>query len=105
MRWIRPGLDLAPFRAGNDARHQIERENALGALLVAVDGEGDALAQERGVDGRAALVEFLLVEILKALEERRIVGPHLALRGKHFVKKIAGLVFIEQGHERKRKAG
>ena len=95
-------LDLAPFRAGDDARHQIERENALGALLVAVDGEGDALAQKRGIDGRAALLEFLLVQFLKALKERRVMGAHLAFRGKHFVKKIAGLVFIEQGHERKR---
>ena len=96
-------LDLRPFRIRDDARHEIERENALGALLVAVDGEGDALAQEGGVDRGAALVEFLLVEVLKALEERRVMGPHLALRGKHFVKKIAGLVFVEQGHERKRK--
>ena len=82
---------------------EIERENALGALLVAVDGEGDALAQERGIDGSAALLEFLLVQVLEALEERGVMGPHLALRGKHFVKKIAGLVFIEQGHERKQK--
>jgi hypothetical protein len=30
------------------------------------------------------------------------VGPDLTLGGKHFVEKIAGLVFVEQSHESRR---
>ena len=55
---LEPLLDRRPFCRRNDARHQVEGEDALGALLIAVDGEGDALAQEGSVDGGAALVEL-----------------------------------------------
>jgi hypothetical protein len=45
MRWMRPASILA-HSGGDDAGHQVEGEDALGALFVAVDGEGDALAEE-----------------------------------------------------------
>jgi len=90
MRCFRPGRD--------DARHQVEGEDALGALLVAVDGEGDALAQERGVDRGAALLEFLAVEVVEAVEKRGVMGAHLAGCDEHLVEKIARLVSIEKGH-------
>jgi hypothetical protein len=32
----------APFRAGDDARHDVEGDQPLFGLLLAVDGEGDA---------------------------------------------------------------
>ena len=41
-------LDEFPFFRGNDARHEIERENALGPLVVVVDREGDALGEKSG---------------------------------------------------------
>jgi len=59
-------------------------------------------AEKCGVDGGPALLKFLLVEALKAFQERRIMRAHVAFRGKHLVEKIAGFVFIKQGHERKR---
>ena len=69
--------------------------------------KGDALAQEGSIDTPSStLLEFLLVEILEALEvQRRVMGPHLTFRGKHFVEEISGLVFIKKGHERKQGAG
>ena len=39
-------LDFAPFLVGNDARQQVVGKNALGAFVVAVDREGDALVQK-----------------------------------------------------------
>ena len=95
---LQPGLDLHPFRVRNDARHQVERENALGALLVAVDGEGDALAQEGGVHRAAALLEFVALQIVETLKERGVMGPDLPGRDKHLVEEIAGLVGVEQRH-------
>ncbi len=44
-------LDLRPFARGNDAREQIVGEDALGAFLVAVDGEGDAFMEEGKISG------------------------------------------------------
>ena len=42
-------LQRVPLARRDDARQQIEREDPLGALLVAVDREGDALRQEGAV--------------------------------------------------------
>ena len=39
-------VERPPLRGGDDPRQQVERKDALGALLVAVDREGDALGQE-----------------------------------------------------------
>ena len=38
--------ERAPLGGGDDPGQQVERKDPLGALLVAVDGEGDALGQE-----------------------------------------------------------
>jgi len=48
-------LDLAPFGVRNDAGQKVVGEDALGAFGIAVDGEGDALMQEREVGGLLAL--------------------------------------------------
>ena len=93
------------LRIGTQARVEAK----VHARNVIIEGRvnGDVSADERvelvasaSVDGRSPLFEFLLIKILKAFEERRIMRPHMAFRGKHFVKEIAGFVFIKQGHER-----
>ena len=38
-----PGFDSLPLVGGNHAREGIERKNALGAFLVAVNGESNSL--------------------------------------------------------------
>ena len=47
-------LERVPLARRDDARQQVEREDALGALLVAVDRERDALGQERRDRPRSA---------------------------------------------------
>src|SRR4029077_3648105 len=42
-----PGLQALPLARGDDAGHEVEREDALGALFLAVDRERDALVHER----------------------------------------------------------
>jgi hypothetical protein len=44
-RWTRPASSLA-HSAGDDARDDVEGDQALGAGIVAIDGEGDADAAE-----------------------------------------------------------
>ena len=50
------GLDLPPFRGGDDAGDQVERQNAVDRGGVGIDGEGDAALQQVafGVHGAAA---------------------------------------------------
>jgi hypothetical protein len=51
-------LDDRPFGGRDDARDQIVRKDALGALFLPVDGEGDALVEKREVGRRLALPEL-----------------------------------------------
>jgi hypothetical protein len=48
-------FDHAPLTGGDAARDDIERDQALGVLLVTVQGEGDAGAVEQQVGLTAAL--------------------------------------------------
>ncbi len=41
------GLDPLPLAGGDDARHEVERKDPLGPLLLAVHREGDALVHQR----------------------------------------------------------
>ena len=63
-------LDVAPFRAGDDARQQVVGKDALGAFFAAVDGEGDALIQKREVGGLLAAADFLGGQRGKSFQQR-----------------------------------
>ena len=54
------GRQLAPFLGREDARHDVERDQPLVAVLLAVDGEGDADAVEEAV-GLGALLSQRVV--------------------------------------------
>ena len=49
-----PALDPGPVGGGDDARDQADREDLLGAPLVGVDREGDALVVQRQLGQRLA---------------------------------------------------
>jgi hypothetical protein len=67
-------LERAPLRRRDDARQQVERKDALGALLVAVDGEGDALGQKRLVGFHLTLAELGLRRRAQLLHSGRQCG-------------------------------
>ena len=54
----RPCRQIGPFAGGEDARDDVERDDPLGRVLVAIDGEGDAEAAEGGFGGLLAAVEL-----------------------------------------------
>ena len=95
---LEAGFQLGPFGSRDDPRHQVEGENTLRALFVGIDSKGNALAQECGIDCAATLLEFFMIQAVKTVEERGVVGSHLTRCGEHLVEKIAGLVGIEQRH-------
>ena len=73
MRWVSPAFNLAPFVVRNDARQQVVGKHALGALVVAIDGEGDALMQKRQIGGLLALAQFLGRKLQQCLKQSLIV--------------------------------
>ncbi len=72
-------LDRLPLGGGDDARHEVEREDALEPLFFAVHGEGDALVQEREPLQALAALDVLSRERLEDGDERRVVRPGAAL--------------------------
>ena len=48
-----------PFRAGDDTRQQVMRENSFGAFFAAIDGESNALVEKREVGFELAAAKFL----------------------------------------------
>ena len=83
-------LDLAPLLRGDEPRHHVEREDPLGPRLVAVDVEGDALAQEGAVDGAPALGELGRREAAPQLVDPAVVRAHAAVGSDHLVVDAVG---------------
>ena len=60
MRWVRPRFDPRPIRAPVTMRgRRSVGDDPLGGLVVAIDGEGDALMQEALLAGLLAAHQFL----------------------------------------------
>ena len=58
-RCVRPRSSVSHSAGGDDARHEVERKDPLGALLVAVDREGDALGEKGLVGLHLQLAELI----------------------------------------------
>ncbi len=67
---LQPPLEQQPFGVRDDARDGVERDQALGALLVAIDGEGDADAMEQEIGFAALLFDDVRRHRLQPLRER-----------------------------------
>ena len=80
-----PGFELLPLDGRDDPRHEIEREDALDALLLAIDGEGDALVDQAQSLQPLAPVHLGLRERLERGDERLVVTPRRAGGVERFV--------------------
>ena len=80
-----PLFDRAPFGRGEDARHQVVGEDPLGALLLAVDREGDALVQERQLGRLLEIAQLVGGQLKHALVERAVGRPRRARGIEHLV--------------------
>jgi hypothetical protein len=89
-------FDMLPFGIGDDARNQVEGEKALGAPAVTIDGEGDALNQEREVGKLAALFKMTGRESGEFLNQLGISQTRLAGGREHLVVKAPSIVALEQ---------
>ena len=77
----------APFRAGDDAGHDVERDQPFGGVFLAIDGEGDArLAEDAlgvahffGKPGRILLLQPAIVSRI-SLSQSGFLRQHLVER-------------------------
>ena len=74
-----------PFLGRDDARQKIGRDDPLGRLIVAIDGEGDALVQEGLFAGLLAAPQFFPVEFGEPAMQGRAVRPDRAVGREHLV--------------------
>jgi hypothetical protein len=97
------GLDLGPLLRGDDAGDEIHREGPFnaprGLPLLAVHGEGDPLAAERGVAETLTPGEFGGVELSQAINEGAVVRPDLqtvAVLEERLVEPGARVVVVQK---------
>ncbi len=90
-------IDAGPFLGGDDARQKIGRDDPLGRLVVAVDGEGDALMQEGEFAGLLAAQELAGRQRGQSPVECGVVRAHRAVGGEHLVIGLAQrVVFVRR---------
>ena len=100
IRCLQAALEPFPFLLRNDAGDDVERNDPLAALLVAVDVERDAELDHRAVGGPLAADEVVGRHHLHAAEEGLAVAARLALAVEHFVVEAVRLVLgkLELSH-------
>ena len=92
-------LDRLPLGGGEHARQQIVGKDALGPGLIAVDGERDALLQERAIGVALPLAEIVRRQFQQAIEERAILRARLSARFEHLVEAVIELIRREQSRQ------
>ncbi len=94
---LQTALEHRPFVRRNDARHDVERDQSLGAAVVAVHRERDADAVECALGLVALLRDAGDVRALEPVGERPVMGPHPGVRGGHFVVRVGRTCGRESG--------
>src|SRR5205823_7821240 len=93
---FKTALNFLPFFARNDSRDEIEWKNPLGPLGIAVNREGDALAQESERGQVTLAIEFSFRQLGETLQQPLIMGPGPARHGKHLIIEFARIVAGEE---------
>ncbi len=89
---LQPALQPLPFVVTDDPRDDVERNDPLGALPVAVDVERDAKLDHRAVGGPLPANQVVRRHAAHPLEQRLAIGPRPARAVEHFVIKAGRLV-------------
>ena len=91
-------LDAVPLGRGDEAGKQVVGEDALGAFVAAVDGEGDALGEEGEVGGLLAALELVGGQAGEGLGEGAVVGAQFAVGFAHLVEGVGRAGSLRRGY-------
>src|SRR5207302_9625119 len=83
-------FERVPFVRRNDSRHEIERNQSLGAFSFAVNREGDADAMKRALRFVAFLRDSIGRSSIEPVGEGPVMGAHGAIGRAHFVVGVGG---------------
>ena len=89
-------LDRLPFARRDDARQQIVGKDALGALVVAIDGECDPLVQERAVGILLSVAQICRRQLEQAAMQRVVRLARLARSIEHLVVTVVECILGKQ---------
>ena len=89
-------LDAVPLLRRDEARQQVVGEDALGALVAAVDGEGDALGEEREVGRLLAALQLIGGQAGQGFGKGAVVRAHFAAGLAHLVEGLVERVVSEK---------
>src|SRR4051794_11233166 len=79
-------FEIFPFLGRNNARHEIERKNTLGAAGIAIDVERHALAKEREIHRMAFGVKILASQAAEGGIQFFVMAENLSVAPEHFVE-------------------
>ena len=79
--------NFLPFFAGNDVRHDIKRNQALGAGGFAVNGKGDADTMKHQIGRLAILCDFFRRRVVQPMRKSGVLRTNAAVSGVHLVIK------------------
>jgi hypothetical protein len=88
-------LQIFPLLGADDPWDEVEGEDPLGALGIAIDVEGHALTHEGEVDFGPALVELVRADLLEEVSEALVVATHLRGSCEHLVEKPVRIVPLQ----------
>ena len=88
-RCSRPRFSDLPFLGRDDARDDVERDQALLRLGVAIDRKGDADAPEQQFGLAAAEIEHVRFDLAQPLRQLGIGRPHGVPAALHLVEHVA----------------
>ncbi len=94
-----PGLDVAPRPRRQHARDDVEGQDAIDGILLAVDGEGDAEVEEFPLCIEGALTHCLQFARLQPVPERGELPARLPLSSEQLAEERAGLVTVQGRHD------
>ncbi len=89
-------LERVPLTTRDDPGQQIEREDPFSALIVSVDGERDALGEERAIGLELALTQLLRRLNEQFLDQGTVVRPCPPVGVEHLVVRRVEAVLREQ---------
>jgi len=89
-------LQRVPLARRHNPRQQVKREDPLGALLVAVDREGDALGQKGAIGLDLPAAEIVERHRGQLVDQRLILWARVRRRIEHLVVRTIELVPFEE---------
>ena len=95
MRCTRPRSKCSHSRGRDDAGNEVKGENPFHALGIAIDIEGNSLAEKGQADGTALILELLAFETFKERAKVAVMGTDLAVAVHHFIEKVTLIIFSQ----------